>query len=131
MTSHLRFSVVLPIVGCALMLGGCGGDAGKLAGTWRRDLYSEGEVRMHVGSDGKMELMLPSPRWPDSVDMRASMVMKGDTIIFQADTTASACQKSEARYMATKTADQLQIAGVGMDPCGSRHAGLVGTWTKS
>ena len=49
---------------------GCGGDAGKYAGTWKRDLYGEGEVHMKLASNGGVELMLPSPRWPDSVDMK-------------------------------------------------------------
>ena len=49
---------------------GCGGDGGKYAGTWKRDLYGEGEVHMKLASNGGVELMLPSPRWPDSVDMK-------------------------------------------------------------
>ena len=29
-----------------------------------------GEVQMNLASNGGVELMLPSPRWPDSVDMK-------------------------------------------------------------
>ena len=48
-----------------LSLGACGGEASKYSGTWSRDLYGEGEVHMSLASNGNVELMLPSPRWPD------------------------------------------------------------------
>jgi hypothetical protein len=114
-----------------LLLVGCGGDAGKYAGTWKRDLYGEGEVHMKLASNGGMELMLPSPRWPDSVDMKGRAQVKGDTLVFRADTAASACQTGEARYVISRTDDQLHIAGLGGDNCGGRRAALVGTWQKS
>jgi hypothetical protein len=110
---------------------GCGGDAGKYAGTWKRDLYGEGEVHMKLASNGGVELMLPSPRWPDSVDMKGRAQVKGDTLVFKADTAASACQTAEARYVVSRTEDQLHIAGLGADNCGGRRAALVGTWQKS
>ncbi len=109
----------------------CGGDGGKYAGTWKRDLYGEGEVRMNLASNGGVELMLPSPRWPDSVDMKGRGSFKGDTLVFKADTTASACQTTDARYVVSLSEDQLRIAGLGMDGCGGRRAALVGTWQKS
>jgi hypothetical protein len=109
----------------------CGGDAGKYAGTWKRDLYGEGEVHMKLASNGSLELMLPSPRWPDSVDMKGRAQVKGDTLVFKADTAASACQTTEARYVINRSEDQLQIAGLGGDNCGGRRAALVGTWQKS
>ena len=109
----------------------CGGDGGKYAGTWKRDLYGEGEVRMNLASNGGVELMLPSPRWPDSVDMKGRGSFKGDTLVFKADTTASACQTTDARYVVSLSEDQLRIAGLGMDGCGCRRAALVGTWQKS
>lgn len=109
----------------------CGGDGGKYAGTWKRDLYGEGEVRMNLASNGGVELMLPSPRWPDSVDMKGRGRFKGDTLVFKADTTASACQTTDARYVVSLSEDQLRIAGLGMDGCGGRRAALVGTWQKS
>jgi hypothetical protein len=113
------------------LLSACGGEAGKYAGTWKRDLYGEGEVHMNLASNGGVELMLPSPRWPDSVDMKGKGKFKGDTLVFKADTAASACQTSDARYVVSRTDDQLHIAGLGMDNCGGRRAALVGTWQKS
>lgn len=118
-------SLLLPL------LSACGGDAGKYAGTWKRDLYGEGEVYMKLASNGGVELMLPSPRWPDSVDMRGRAAVVGDTLVFKADTVASPCQTSDARYVVSRTEDQLHIAGLGSDNCGGRRAALVGTWQKS
>jgi hypothetical protein len=109
----------------------CSGEAGKYAGNWKRDLSGEGEVQMNLASNGGMELKLPSPRWPDSVDIKGKADFKGDTLIFKADTAGSACQTSEARYVVSRNADELQIAGVGMDTCGRRRAALVGVWKKS
>jgi hypothetical protein len=113
------------------LLSACAGDAGKYAGTWKRDLYGEGEVHMKLASNGGVELMLPSPRWPDSVDMKGRGRFKGDTLVFRADTAASACQTSDARYVVSMADDQLRIAGLGADTCGGRRAALVGIWQKS
>jgi hypothetical protein len=113
------------------LLYACGGDADKYAGTWKRDLYGEGEVHMKLASNGGVELMLPSPRWPDSVDMKGRAQVKGDTLVFKADTAGSACQTADARYVINRTEDRLQIAGLGGDTCGGRRAALVGTWQKS
>jgi hypothetical protein len=109
----------------------CAGEAGKYAGTWKRDLYGEGEVHMNLTSNGGVELMLPSPRWPDSVDVKARAIFQGDTLVFKADTTAGACQTADARYVVSRTQDQLHIVGLGGDSCGGRRAALVGTWQKS
>ena len=108
----------------------CSGEGGKYAGNWKRDLYGEGEVRMKLASNGEMELTLPSRRWADSV-MKTRAVFSGDTLLFQADTAALACQTADARYIVNRTEDQLQIAGVGADSCGGRRAALVGNWQKS
>jgi hypothetical protein len=113
------------------LLASCGGDGGKYAGTWKRDLYGEGEVHMNLASNGGVELMLPSPRWPDSVDMKGRGRFKGDTLVFKADTSASPCQTTDARYVVSRDQDQLRIAGLGADSCGGRRAALVGTWSKS
>jgi hypothetical protein len=107
---------------------GCGGDAEKFAGSWKRDLYGEGEVRMKLASNGGMELMLPSPKWPDSVDMKERVDIVGDTLIFKADTASSPCRTSDARYVMSRTEDTLRIAGIGSDSCGQRRAALVGKW---
>lgn len=108
----------------------CSGEGGKYAGSWKRELYGEGEVRMNLASNGGMELTLPSRRWADSV-MKTHADFTGDTLFFRADTSALACQTADARYVISRTDDQLQIAGIGADSCGGRRAALVGTWEKS
>jgi hypothetical protein len=124
-------SVPLAIAAAVLTLAGCGGGASKYSGNWSRDLYGEGEVKMDLASNGDVKLMLPSPRWPDSVDMKGKAAFVGDTLLFKADTAGSACQTSDARYVVSRTGDELHIAGLGMDTCGNRRAALVGTWKKS
>ena len=52
-----------------------------------------------MASNGSVELMLPAPRWPDSVDMKGQAAFKGDTLIFKADSAGSPCQTAEARYL--------------------------------
>ncbi|MFL5493379.1 MAG: hypothetical protein ACJ8DC_03240 [Gemmatimonadales bacterium] len=130
--SH-RFS--LRRLACAtalLSLAACvGGEGSKYAGTWKRDLSGEGEVGMKMASNGGVELMLPSPKWPDSVDMKGRADFKGDTLIFKADSAGSPCATTDARYLINRTEDELHIAGVGMDTCGKRHAALVGVWKKA
>jgi hypothetical protein len=133
--SH-RFSWVpsaqpLVLAAALVALAGCGGEAAKYSGTWSRDLFGEGEVKMNLASNGNVELMLPSPRWPDSVDMKGKANFVGDTLLFKADTAGSPCQTSDARYVVSRTEDELHIAGLGMDNCGGRRAALVGTWKKS
>jgi hypothetical protein len=117
--------VLLPV------LVACSGKGAKYAGNWKRDLYGEGEVLMKLASNGGVELMLPSPRWPDSVDVKARAEFLGDTLVFKADTAANACQTADARYVVSRTQDQLHIVGLGGDGCGGRRAALVGTWQKS
>jgi hypothetical protein len=126
-----RWHSVIGIGAMLSALAACGGGGGKYAGTWKRDLYGEGEVHMKLASNGGVELMLPSPRWPDSVDMKGRGRFNGDTLVFKADTAGSACQTGEAKYVVSRDQDQLHIAGLGMDTCGGRRAALVGTWQKS
>ena len=120
----------LALAAALFPLAACGGEASKYAGNWKRDLSGEGEVQMSLASNGGVELMLPSPRWPDSVDMKGRASFTGDTLVFKADTAVTPCQTADARYVVNRTEDELHIAGVGMDPCGGRRAALVGTWTK-
>jgi hypothetical protein len=122
---------LLPLLIAALPLAACGGEGSKYAGSWKRDLYGEGEVKMKLASNGEMELMLPDNRWPEEVDMKGRAAFKGDTLIFNADTVAAACQTSDARYVISRTEDELHIAGLGMDGCGGRRAALVGKWEKT
>jgi hypothetical protein len=119
------------LAAAVVTLVGCGGEASKYSGTWTRDLYGEGEVKMNLASNGNVELMMPSPRWPDSVDMKGHAAFVGDTLLFKSDTASSKCQSADARYLVSRTEDELHIAGVGMDTCGGRRAALVGTWKKS
>lgn len=107
----------------------CGG-AGKHAGSYKRELYGEGDVLMKLGSDGTVELTLPAPRWADSPNMTGKASFKGDTLIFPAD-TAVKCAATEARYVFSVNGDEVQVSGVGMDGCGARHAALEGGWKKS
>jgi hypothetical protein len=127
-TSLCRWAV--SVVAILPILAACSGEGGRYAGSWKRDLYGEGEVRMKLASNGGVELTLPSRRWADSV-MKSRATFKGDTLLFQADTSALACQTAAARYVVSRTEDQLQIAGIGADSCGGRRAALVGTWQKS
>jgi hypothetical protein len=107
----------------------CGG-AGKYAGSYKRELYSEGDVLMKLGSDGTVELTLPAPRWADSPNMTGKAAFKGDTLVFPAD-TAIKCAAAEARYVFSANGEEVQVSGVGMDACGARHAALEGSWKKS
>jgi hypothetical protein len=122
---------LLALLALAGSLAACGGEGSKYAGTWSRELYGEGEVKMNLASNGDVELRLPDPRWPAEVDMKGRAAFTGDTLIFKADTAASPCQTADARYVVSRTDDELHIAGVGMDACGGRRAALVGTWKKS
>lgn len=120
----------LVALGLLPMLAACSGEGGRFAGSWKRDLYGEGEVRMNLAANGGVELTLPSRRWADSV-LKSRATFRGDTLLFQADTTTLACQTAAARYVVSRNEDQLQIAGLGADSCGGRRAALVGTWQKS
>jgi hypothetical protein len=122
----LRLVALLVVAGS---FAGCG-EGSKYAGDWKRDLSGEGEVRMKMATNGGVELMLPSPRWPDSVDIKSQAAFAGDTLVFKADTAAIPCQTADARYVVNRSDNELHIAGVGMDACGGRRAALVGTWTK-
>jgi len=127
-TSPWRLTVA--VLATLAIVPACSGEGGRYAGSWKRDLYGEGEVRMKLASNGGVELTLPSKRWADSV-MKSRASFKGDSLVFQADTSALACQTAAARYVVNRTEDQLQIAGIGADSCGGRRAALVGTWQKS
>ena len=133
--NHVVARVSIGLVGSFVLtvlplLTGCSGEGGRYAGSWKRELYGEGEVRMNLASNGGVELTLPSRRWADSV-LKSRADFKGDTLVFQADTTALACQTADARYVISRTEDQLHISGVGADSCGGRRAALVGSWQKS
>jgi hypothetical protein len=113
-----------------LAVSACGGAAGKYAGNYKRDLYGEGQVQMKLAGDGTVELTLPSPRWADNPTMKGKAMFKGDTLVFPPDTAGAKCANAEARYVLGQNADELTVAGVGMDACGARHAALEGSWKK-
>ncbi len=120
----------LLMLATALTLTACG-DSNPYSGTWKRDLYNEGEVEMNLSSGGDLKLMLPSPRWPDPVDVEVKGAFRADTLVLQADTVKMKCQSAEARYVLAREGDALRVSGVGMDSCGGRRAALVGSWKKS
>lgn len=122
--SELR---LLALLAAVATLGACAGEASKYAGSWSRELYGVGEVKMSLAANGDMELTVPDPL----LDMKGRAGFSGDTLMFRADTAASPCQTADARYIISRTDDELHIAGVGMDSCGGRRAALVGTWQKS
>ncbi|HET7599794.1 MAG TPA: hypothetical protein VFK09_05855 [Gemmatimonadales bacterium] len=128
--SRRAIAIASSLVIGLVMVAGCeGGGGGKYAGSYKRDLSNEGEVQMKLAGDN-VELTLPSPRWADSPTLKARSTMKGDTLVFPAD-SALACAGSEAKYVLSREGENLQVAGVGMDPCGGRRAAMVGSWEKS
>jgi hypothetical protein len=115
-----------------LALTACAGMGGKYAGNYKRDLYGEGEVQMKLASDGTVEITLPSSgRWADNPTMKGKATFKGDTLVFPPDTAGAKCANAEARYVFSKTAEDLSVDGIGMDACGARHAALEGSWKKA
>ena len=129
-TSRRAGARLLALVGSVALAGACGGEASQYAGSWSRELYGEGVVKMNLAANGDVELMLPEPRWPAEVDMKGRAAFAADTLVFKADTASAPCQTSDARYVVSRTDEELHIAGVGMDNCGGRRAALVGTWKK-
>ena len=115
-----------------LALTACGGPGGKYAGNYKRDLYGEGEVQMKLASDGTVEITLPSSgRWADNPTMKGKAAFKGDTLVFPAHTAGAKCANAEARYVFSKSPEDLSVDGIGMDACGARHAALEGSWKKA
>ena len=55
----------------------------------------------------------------------------GDTLVFKADTAASACQTADARYVVSRPRISCTSRALAGDNCGGRRAALVGTWQKS
>jgi hypothetical protein len=51
--------------------------------------------------------------------MKGRAAFNADTLTFKADTAASACQISDARYVISRTTTAAH-RGVGMDGCGGR-----------
>ena len=108
-SSSLRSVRSLALAVAVVSLAGCGGEASKYSGKWSRDLYGEGEVRMNLASNGNVELMLPSPRWPDSVDMKGRGAIVGGTRHIKADNTG------RASHTAARNCPQPGAAGRNAD----------------
>ena len=109
--SSFPSSAVAGLAAAVLSLGACGGEASKYSGTWSRDLYGEGEVQMNLASNGNVELMLPSPRWPDSVDMKGKAEFRGTRCCSRPTPRASACQTADARYVVSRTEESCTLPG--------------------
>jgi hypothetical protein len=113
------------------VLAACGGGAGGLTGKWTKPMSGEGDVVLDVGSGGKAVVELPAPRWPETSDWTATLSLAGDSLSIADEAGPSACGKPAPKYAAKVEGNTLMISGGGSDPCGGRHAVLVGTWTKS
>ncbi len=114
------------------LLASCDSGSRRLAGTYTRSLYGEGDIQMTLASNGGLRLSLPSPRWPDSLDLDGKVTVKGDTLYFGKDSGILSCKEKEARYLVSQSDAGMTISRLGdADPCGARHAALVGTWNKS
>ena len=118
-------------VAMVCVLGACGGGAGGLSGKWTKAMSGEGDMVLDVGSGGKATLELPAPRWPNEGDWTAKLSLAGDSLSIADESGPAACGKPAPKYAAKVEGNTLMISGGGSDPCGARHAVLIGTWTKS
>jgi len=124
----LRFAVAA--AACLLVACG-GGGGGALSGTWTKTMSGEGDVTMTVGGGGKTTFELPAPRWPEEHDLTATLTLAGDSLTIADEAGPAACGKPAPKYAVKVEGNALTIGGGGSDPCGARHAVLVGAWTKS
>jgi len=114
----------------ACVLAACGGGGGGLSGQWTKSMSGEGDVVLDVKSGGKATVELPAPRWPEANDWTATFTLAGDSLAISDEGGPSACGQAAPTYAAKVEGNALTISGGGSDPCGGRHAVLVGTWTK-
>lgn len=126
-TSGWLAGVVL--VGLAAGCGGGGSSA--IAGKWTKAMTGEGDVVMTIEKNGRASFALPDGRWPAPVDMTANLAVAGDSLSMTGDGGPSACAQPAPKYVVAVSGNTLTIGGGNTDPCGARHAALVGTWTKS
>jgi hypothetical protein len=94
-------------------------------------MAGEGDVVLTIASDGAASFALPDGRWPADVDMTAKLAVAGDSLTMTGDGGPSACAQPAPKYVIAVSGNTLTIGGGNTDPCGARHAALVGTWTKS
>ena len=124
----------VPVVGLlavVALLSACGGgveirrrlEAGAVR---RRRCADEAGLERRGGADAAFAPVARQRRHegPGQLHRRHSGLQGGHA-------RSAPCQTADARYVVSRTENELHIAGVGMDPCGGRRAALVGTWTKS
>lgn len=119
------------LVAGACVLAACGGGGGGgLSGQWTKTMSGEGDVVLEVGAGGKSTVEMPAPRWPEPKDWTGTLRLVGDSLTISDEGGPSACGKPAPTYVAKVEGNALTISGGNSDPCGGRHAVLVGTWTK-
>jgi hypothetical protein len=124
----LRGALVLAVT---TVVAGCGGGgAGAIAGEWTRTMSGEGDVVLRIESSGRATMELPAPRWPEAADWTATLTVAGDSLAISGESGPAACGKPAPKYAVKVEAKAMTISGGGSDPCGARHAALVGSWTK-
>ncbi len=114
-----------------LAVAGCGGGGSAIAGKWTKTMTGEGDVVMNVANNGTATFALPDGRWPAEIDVTAKFAVSGDSLTMTGDSGPSACADPAPKYAIAVSGNTLTIGGGNTDPCGARHAALVGTWTKS
>jgi hypothetical protein len=127
----MRVRGIVLLTGACLMAACGGGGGGGLSGQWTKAMSGEGDVVLDVKSGGKATVELPAPRWPEANDWTATFTLAGDSLAISDEGGPSACGQPAPKYAARVEGNALTISGGGSDPCGGRHAVLVGTWTKS
>jgi hypothetical protein len=118
------------LLASACVVAACGGGGGGLSGQWTKAMSGEGDVVLDVKSGGNATVELPAPRWPETNDWTATFSLAGDSLTISDEGGPSACGQPAPKYAAKVEGNALTISGGGSDPCGGRHAVLVGTWTR-
>ena len=122
---------VVGIVLVGAVMSACGGGSSAIAGKWTKAMAGEGDVVLTIASNGDASLALPDGRWPAEIDMTGKVAVVGDSLSITADGGPSACPQPAPKYAFAVSGNTLTIGAGSTDPCGARHAALVGTWTKS
>jgi hypothetical protein len=119
-------------IALAGVLAACGGMGGSspIAGKWTKTMSGEGEVIMTIAQNGVASFALPDGRWPAPVDIEATLTVKGDSLTISNESGPSSCAMPAPGYVVAVAGNSMTIGGGGSDQCGTRHAVLVGTWSK-
>lgn len=121
---------LIGVVLVGVAVAGCGGGSSALAGTWTKSMEGEGDVTLTIAGNGAATLALPDGRWPAAIDVQATMTALGDSLTVTNDSGPSACAQPAPKYVVAVSGNTMTIGGGNTDPCGMRHAVMVGTWTK-